>query len=83
MDEPDADDAEPLGLRFLFDCGRLTPEQVDSIVLQQEEITRYRFVDMATAITKLRPAVARRVEAATNASTCVYLENGRPVDGVR
>jgi 8-oxo-dGTP pyrophosphatase MutT (NUDIX family) len=71
------------GMRFLFHCGRLPSEQLDAIVLDGAEIDAYRFVDLAEASDLLSGPVRRRVVAAAGRSHCVYLENGRPVKGVR
>lgn len=72
-----------LGVRFLFDCGTLTAEQVDGIVLQASEISRHQFLPVPEALELLRPAIRRRVaEAIAADGRCVYLEDGRRVDGV-
>ncbi|NYE00115.1 ADP-ribose pyrophosphatase YjhB (NUDIX family) [Kineosphaera limosa] len=72
-----------LGLRFLFDCGAVDAGAIARIRLQREEISDYRFVPPARALTLLRPAVRRRVAAAVDSEHCVYLENGRRVRGLR
>jgi 8-oxo-dGTP diphosphatase len=71
------------GLRFLFDCGELGPEQIRGIALQPEEILEYRFAELDEAAQLLSGPVRRRVLAAVGADGCLYLEDGRPVDGVR
>ena len=68
-----------LGLRFLFDCGRLPDEVLATVTLQAEEISTSALVEVDEALTILRPAVSRRVAAALAAGTCVYLEDGRPL----
>lgn len=73
----------PLGLRFLFDCGTLTPAETRRVRLQAEEIRSHRFAPVDEALDLLRKPVRRRVVAGLRATHCVYLENGRPVDGVR
>jgi 8-oxo-dGTP diphosphatase len=70
------------GLRFLFDCGVLTDEQLSAIKLQREEIEAHRFVSMREAGTFLTRPIGRRVAATIGATRCVYLEDGRPVRGV-
>jgi 8-oxo-dGTP diphosphatase len=70
------------GLRFLFDCGVADEAAIGAITVQPEEIAEYRLADLADALTLLRPPIRRRVRAGTRHRRCVYLENGRPVDGV-
>jgi len=72
----------PGGMRFVFDCGTLTDDQLAGIALQQEEISEHRLVDLPTAETLLSGPVRRRVLACAGAKHCVYLESGRPVPGV-
>lgn len=71
-----------LGLRFLFHCGRIGEPEIERIVLQASEISEYKFVDFDTAMELLSKPVRRRVKHAWHAEHCVYLENGRPIDGV-
>ena len=71
------------GLRFLFDCGRLGSEQIESIALQAEEIVACRFVELDRAARLLSGPVRRRVLASVGTDRCLYLEDGRPVDGIR
>lgn len=68
-----------MGLRFLFHCGTLAPDQVQGITLQPDEITDHRFVPVPEALELLRPAISRRVAAGLNARNCVYLEDGRRI----
>jgi 8-oxo-dGTP diphosphatase len=72
----------PGGVRFLFDCGPLDSAALSAVVLQPEEIAEYRIVKLRKALTLLRGPIRRRVGAACAAKTTVYLEEGRPVDGV-
>ena len=71
------------GLRFLFDCGPLPEEDLAAIVLQREEISRHRFEPVPAALDLLRKPIRRRVRAAIESSSLRYLENGRPVPGIR
>ena len=71
------------GVRFLFDCGRLADEQLETIALSDPEIDEHRFVDLADAGELLSGPVRRRMLAAAGRAQCVYLENGRRVEGVR
>ncbi|QEH92507.1 NUDIX hydrolase [Dermacoccus sp. 147Ba] len=71
-----------IGLRFLFHCGTLTDQRIASIELQESEIRSHRFVDREGAKALLSKPVRRRVLAAWDAPHCLYLENGRPVEGI-
>ena len=73
---------KPGGLRFLFDCGPLPEEDLAAIVLQREEISRYRFEAPPAALELLRKPIRRRVRAALQSGGSCYLEDGRPVPGV-
>lgn len=69
------------GIRFLFDVGAVTDEQIASIVLQPDEISEHRFVKVKDALELLSGPVRRRVGAATSSrdGVLVYLEDGRPL----
>jgi len=82
VDTRPAREGRKLGLRFLFHCGALSPERVADIVIDQVEIEDYRFAPAEEALTLLRKPVRRRVRRGLAARRCVYLENGRPVDGI-
>jgi 8-oxo-dGTP diphosphatase len=71
------------GVRFLFDCGRVGDQALADIVLQPEEISEYRLTALPDALDLLRRPIRRRVRAATRRRRLVYLENGRPVPGIR
>ena len=79
----------PGGIRFLFDCGSLTDSALAEIVLQPEEISEHRLAPVAEALSILRAPIRRRLRAvrkqtgAPRKHGLVYLENGRPVRGVR
>jgi ADP-ribose pyrophosphatase YjhB (NUDIX family) len=68
------------GIRFLFDCGRLSDEMLARIVVQPEEISEFRFAELPDALALLRRPIRRRVRAATRG--LAYLEDGRPVPGI-
>jgi 8-oxo-dGTP diphosphatase len=74
---------KPGGLRFLFDCGALPHESFAAMVLQPEEISKYRIEPLPAALDLLRKPIRRRVTAAFGSSGLCYLENGRSVPGVR
>jgi 8-oxo-dGTP diphosphatase len=71
--------SKPGGARFLFDCGVLPDSVLASITLQLEELSEHRLVDLDEAFALLSGPLRRRVGAALDAETCVYLEDGRPV----
>lgn len=73
----------PGGMRFLFDCGNFTDQQLNTIKLQADEIAEHRFEHPAEAIKLLSGPVGRRVSGAVGAARCVYLEDGQPVAAVR
>lgn len=82
VDTRPARESRKLGLRFLFHCGELRPEQVADIVIDPLEIEDFRFAPIDEALRLLRKPVRRRVRRGLTARRCVYLEDGRPVDGV-
>jgi 8-oxo-dGTP diphosphatase len=73
----------PAGIRYLFDCGPAADEALAAITLQPEEIAEYRLAALDAALALLRPAIRRRVRAATRHRRCVYLEDGRRVPAIR
>jgi 8-oxo-dGTP diphosphatase len=73
----------PGGIRFLFDCGKADDAALAAITLQPEEVAEYRLARLDTALALLRPALRRRVGAATrHRRRFVYLENGRRVPAI-
>ena len=72
----------PGGIRFLFDCGSFGPAALASIVLQAEEIAESRIIPLAEALPLLSKPIRRRVRAASRATGLVYLEDGRPAEGI-
>ena len=72
----------PGGVRFLFDCGTFSQEQLAAIRLQADEIDEYRFAPVAEAKALLSGPLRRRISASVHTKHCVYLEDGRPVPGV-
>jgi ADP-ribose pyrophosphatase YjhB (NUDIX family) len=72
----------PGGLRFLFDCGPFSDEQLAAITLQDAEIEEHRFAELSKATTLLSGPLRRRVSAGVGAERCVYLEDGRAVAGI-
>ena len=72
----------PGGIRFLFDCGRVSDKVLVGIAVQPEEISEYRLAALTDALGLLRGPIRRRVRAATRGRRPVYLEDGRPVPGV-
>jgi ADP-ribose pyrophosphatase YjhB (NUDIX family) len=72
----------PGGIRFLFDCGRLPDEVLERVVVQPAEIETHALLDPDEALDRLSGPLRRRVGAALGRTACVYLEDGRPVDGI-
>jgi 8-oxo-dGTP pyrophosphatase MutT (NUDIX family) len=72
----------PGGVRFLFDCGRFTDQQLGAIRLGAAEIDAYRFADVAEATMLLSGPLRRRLKRSFGAKRCVYLEDGRLVSSV-
>ena len=79
---PRPDRHGPGGVRFLFDCGAFDDEVLSAIELEPDEILEHRFVELEEAFSLLSAPLRRRVRAATRSKHCVYLEEGRRVDGV-
>jgi 8-oxo-dGTP diphosphatase len=91
--------SRPGGLRFLFDGGVLDEERAGGIVLQEEELSEYRFAKPRTALELLSGPLRRRVGAGLDVlrsesphplagphdgpAACAYLEDGMPVPSVR
>jgi ADP-ribose pyrophosphatase YjhB (NUDIX family) len=69
------------GMRFLFDCGVMSDEELSGITLQEEELSEYRLAEMAEALEILSGPLRRRVGEALGAGPgeTVYLEDGLPV----
>jgi len=72
----------PGGIRFLFDCGTADDAALAAITVQPEEVAEYQLVPLDAALVLLRPAIRRRVDAASRHNRFVYLEDGRLVSGV-
>ncbi|MGD0243949.1 MAG: NUDIX hydrolase [Streptosporangiaceae bacterium] len=77
MDFRPAKPGRQAGIRYLFDCGQVSDEELANVKLQPEEISDSRLVHLPEALTLLRGPISRRVQAATQGLT--YLENGRPI----
>lgn len=73
----------PGGIRFLFDCGSADDAALATITLQPGEIAEYRLVPLDIALALLRPPIRRRVRAVSRHRGFLYLEDGRPVTGIR
>jgi 8-oxo-dGTP diphosphatase len=72
----------PGGARFLFDCGAFPDETFSDVRLQATEIEDHRLAELGEALELLSGPLRRRLSQCAGAEHCVYLENGRPVDGV-
>ena len=75
--------SRPGGMRFLFDCGRFAHEIFDRVRLQEAEIEAHQLAELDDALGLLSGPLRRRISQSVGSERCVYLENGRPVDGVR
>ncbi|WP_081687813.1 NUDIX domain-containing protein [Glycomyces tenuis] len=67
---------------YVFDGGRLDPGRAESIRLPADELGSWEWCTIPQAHERMRPLVARRIEAALAAvetGTTVYLEAGYPV----
>ena len=73
----------PGGVRFLFDCGVVDDKQLTTLSLQPAEISAYQLAAVPEALRLLRKPIRRRVRAARAGGSLTYLEDGRPVAGVR
>jgi 8-oxo-dGTP pyrophosphatase MutT (NUDIX family) len=73
----------PGGIRYLFDCGVFSDERLAEIVIQPTEVSEYQLAELAVALPMLSKPIRRRVRAATSGGGPCYLEDGRPVPGVR
>jgi ADP-ribose pyrophosphatase YjhB (NUDIX family) len=73
----------PGGVRFLFDCGAFADADLGTIRLQAEEIVEHRFATLEEAYELLSGPLRRRVRRSVGGRRCLYLEEGRRVDGVR
>ncbi|MEU4385838.1 NUDIX hydrolase [Promicromonospora sp. NPDC023805] len=70
------------GLIFVYDSGRLTDEQAAAIQLADGELRSWAWCTVDRVHERMRPMVARRIEAALGAvidGGVVELENGHPV----
>ncbi|HEY6472906.1 MAG TPA: NUDIX hydrolase [Acidimicrobiales bacterium] len=68
------------GMRFLFDCGVMSDEELAGITLQEEELSEYRLAEVPEALEILSGPLRRRVGEALKVGPgeCVYLEDGLP-----
>jgi 8-oxo-dGTP diphosphatase len=73
----------PGGMRFLFDCGVFDDAVLGAVVIQPVEIAESRLLPLETALPLLSGPVRRRVRAARESKGVRYLEDGRPVPGIK
>lgn len=67
-------------LQFIYSGGGLTPSQIERITPSGEEVSSATFLHIYDAVPRLRPSLARRLEAALTAlsdMTPKYAEFGR------
>ena len=77
-----AHDGRTESLICVYDGGTLTKRQTDSITLDPSELRSWAWCTLSQAHERMRPLVARRIEAALKASRCggvAELESGHPV----
>jgi 8-oxo-dGTP pyrophosphatase MutT (NUDIX family) len=71
----------PGEIRYLFDGGTLTPEQVEAIRLPREELSEYAFLETRDAVRRLRPVDGQIMLAAYRArlgnTATAHLADGR------
>lgn len=70
-------------VRYVFDGGTLTDEQLDRIALAPDELSSWAFVPPEELFVMMAPRLMRRVTAALEARTAgvtAYLEHGQPVE---
>ena len=73
----------PGGVRFVFDCGTLADDELATIRLEELEIEEHRFATLPEALELLSGPLRRRLRRCAGKKRLVYLEDGRPVSGVR
>jgi 8-oxo-dGTP diphosphatase len=73
----------PGGVRFIFDCGTFPQAGLAGIRLQEAEIEDHRLAELDEALELLSGPLRRRLSQCAGGERCVYLENGRPISGVR
>lgn len=69
-------------LAYIYNGGRLTREQTNAITLPPKELRSWAWCTIPQARERLRPLLARRLEAALNAQetgTTTELENGNTI----
>ncbi|MGV9247003.1 NUDIX domain-containing protein [Streptomyces sp. NPDC003710] len=74
------DEAEGDKVLYLFDGGRLSPDDLAAITLQPEELKSFAFVSSQQITERTIPRLARRILAAAearNEAAPVYLEHGQ------
>lgn len=73
----------PGEVRFVFDGGTLTPDQVEAIRLPREELSEYAFLETREAVQRLRPVDGQIMLAAYRArlgnTATAHLADGRHI----
>ena len=72
----------PGGVRFLFDCGTFSDDDLAGVRLQESEIEDHRLAELDEALELLSGPLRRRLSQSAGSQRCLYLENGRPIPGV-
>ncbi len=76
---PAVDGTRGDALRFVFDGGVIDEDTTSSFELDPSELLGWAFVPPHEAEHRVIPAMARRLRACCEATSTVYLEDGRPV----
>lgn len=85
---PDGQSGTPFPgeVRFVFDGGTLTPDQVEAIRLPREELSEYAFMETRDALQRLRPVDGQIMLAAYRArlgnTATAHLADGRHITDV-
>ncbi|MEV0577199.1 NUDIX hydrolase [Streptomyces sp. NPDC050392] len=85
---PDVQSGTPFPgeVRFVFDGGTLTPDQVEAIRLPREELSEYAFMETRDALQRLRPVDGQIMLAAYRArlgnTATAHLADGRHITDV-
>lgn len=76
-----AKDGSTENIQFLFHGGSIRADVTARIVLPEDELSQWRFVRPADALTMLRSGLGKRFKAVIEAPAgdCLYLEDGEPV----
>ena len=73
----------PENVQFLFYGGVLTPKEIEKIILQPDELSEYKFLEVNEALALFREVASKRfaeaVKSISNNTTSLYLEDFRVI----